>query len=53
MQYQIDIIFDKFNELINRKINEFKMKSFKSVGIQLIEEQLKLDIYSIINESFY
>ena len=53
LQYQIDIIFDKFNELINRKINEFKMNSFKSVGIQLIEEQLKLDIYSIINEYFY
>ena len=53
LQYQIDIIFDEFNELINRKINEFKMNSFKSVGIQLIEEQLKLDIYSIINESFY
>ena len=53
LQYQIDKISDEFNGLINQKINEFKINSFKGVRIQLIEEQLKLDIYTLINESFY
>ena len=53
-QNQIAKIEDEFNRLIVSKVNEFKINSFKNnSGIQLLEEQLKLDIYSLINESFY
>ena len=53
-QNQIAKIEDEFNRLIVSKVNEFKINSFKNnSGIQLIEEQLKLDIYSLINDSFY
>ena len=53
-QNQIAKIEDEFNRLIVSKVNEFKIDSFKNnSGILLIEERLKLDIYSIINESFY
>ena len=53
-QNQIAKIEDEFNRLIVSKVNEFKLNSFKNnSGIQLMEEQLKLDIYSLINESFY
>ena len=53
-QNQIAKIEDEFNRLIVSKVNEFKINSFKNnSGIQLMEEQLKLDIYSLINESFY
>ena len=53
-QNQIAKIEDEFNRLIVSKVNEFKIDSFKNnSGILLIEEKLKLDIYSIINESFY
>ena len=51
---QIDKITDEFNELIDKKIAEFKQTFFKKdCGINLIEEQLKLDIYTMINEAFY
>ena len=53
LQLQIYKIDDEFNGLINTNINEFKLSYFKIINIQLIEEQLKLDIYSIINEAFY
>ena len=53
LQYQIDKISDEFNGIINMKINEFKINVFKNIDIQLIEEKLKLDIFSIINEAFY
>ena len=53
-QNQIATIEDEFNRLIVSKVNEFKIDSFKkNSGILLIEEKLKLEIYSIINESFY
>ena len=53
-QNQIAKIEDEFNRLIVSKVNEFKIDSFKNnIGILLIEEKLKLEIYSIINESFY
>ena len=53
-QNEIAKIEDEFNRLIVSKVNEFKINSFKNnSGIQLIEEQLKLDIYSLINDSFY
>ena len=53
-QNQIAKIEDEFNRLIVSQVNEFKINSFKNnSGIQLMEEQLKLDIYSLINESFY
>ena len=53
-QNQIATIEDEFNRLIVSKVNEFKLDSFKNnSGILLIEERLKLEIYSIINESFY
>ena len=53
-QNEIAKIEDEFNRLIVSKVNEFKINSFKNnSGIQLIEEQLKLDIYSLINNAFY
>ena len=53
-QNQIAKIEDEFNRLIVSKVNEFKINSFKNnSGTQLMEEQLKLDIYSLINEAFY
>ena len=53
-QHQIATIEDEFNRKILDKISEFKLNSFKkNSGIQLIEEQLKLNVYSIINDSFY
>ena len=53
-QHQIATIEDEFNRKIMDKISEFKLNSFKNnSGIQLLEERVKLDIYSIINESFY
>ena len=51
---QIDKITDEYNELIDKKINDFKMTFYKKdFGINLMEEQLKLDIYTMINEAFY
>ena len=53
-QHQIATIEDEFNRKILAKVTEFKLNSFKKdSGIQLIEEQLKLDVYSVINDSFY
>ena len=53
-QHQIDTIEDEFNRKIMDKISEFRLNSSKSnSGIQLLEERIKLDIYSLINESFY
>ena len=47
-------ITDEFNELIDTKISEFKQTFFKKdCGINLMEEQLKLEIYTMINEAFY
>ena len=52
-QHQIGLIEDEFNKKIMDKISEFKRKSFKNnSGIQLLEEKVKLDIYSLINEAF-
>ena len=51
---QIDKIVDEYNNNITLLINEFKQNSFKkNTSIQLLEEQLKLDIYTMINEAFY
>ena len=51
---QIDKITDEYNELIDKKIVEFKQTFFKKdIGINLMEEQLKLEIYTMINEAFY
>ena len=51
-EHQIGIIEFQYNSLINQKISDFKLASFKSnPGLQLIEEQLKLDIYQIINQA--
>ena len=51
---QVDKITDEFNELIDKKISEFKQTFFKKdCGINLMEEQLKLEIYTMINEAFY
>ena len=53
-QHQIDVIEDEFNKKIMDKISEFKINSFKkNSGIQLLEEKVKLDIYSLINEAFF
>jgi len=53
-QHQIDVVEDEFNKKISDKISEFKLNSFKhNSGIQLLEEKVKLDIYSLINEAFY
>jgi hypothetical protein len=52
-QHQIATIEDEFNRKIIEKTSEFKLNSFKkNSGIQLLEEEVKLNIYSIINESF-
>ena len=51
---QIDKITDEYNELIDKKIDDFKRTFYKKdCGINLMEEQLKLDIYTMINEAFY
>ena len=51
---QIDKITDEYNQLIDTTISDFKQNFFKKdVGIYLMEEQLKLDIYTLINEAFY
>ena len=51
-EHQIGIIEFQYNSLINQKISDFKLTSFKNnVGLQLMEEQLKLDIYHIINDA--
>jgi len=51
---QIDKIIDEYNNNIILSMNEFKQNSFrKNVGLQLLEEQLKLDIYTMINEAYY
>jgi hypothetical protein len=51
---QIDKIIDEYNQLIDSKINEFKRTAFKNdCEMNVIEEQLKLDIYTMINEAFY
>ena len=53
-QDQIDKIEDEFNGVIQTKLNEFKRTAIKNnCGINLIEEQVKLDIYSLINDAFY
>ena len=53
-QHQIETVEDEFNRKIIEKISEFKLNSFKNnSGIQLLEEQLKLNIYSLINDSLY
>ena len=51
---QIDKILDEYNSNISILIDDFKHNCFKkNIGIQLRQEQLKLDIYTIINEAFY
>ena len=51
---QIDKIVDEYNNNIILLINEFKQNSFKNnTSIQLLEEYLKLDIYTLINDAFY
>ena len=51
---QIDKIIDEYNNKISIAIDDFKHNCFKkNVGFQLQQEQLKLDIYTIINEAFY
>jgi len=50
---QIDLIMDKYNNKIENYINEFKQNLFKNnVDVQLMEERVKVDIYSIINDAF-
>ena len=51
---QIDKIIDEYNNNIILSMNEFKQNSFrKNASLQLLEEQLKLDIYTMINEAYY
>ena len=51
---QIDQVLDEYNTNISNLISDYKQNVFKkNVGVQLIEEQLKLDIYSMINDAFY
>ena len=53
-QNQIAKIEDEFNRMIVSEVKEFKINSFKNnSGIQLMEEQLKLEIYSLINDAFF
>ena len=51
---QIDQVLDEYNTSISNLISDYKQNALKkNVGIQVIEEQLKLDIYSMINDAFY
>ena len=51
---QIDQILDEYNKKINTLKNDYKRNLFeKNIGIQLIEEQLKLDFYTMVNNAFY
>ena len=51
---QIDKITDEYNQIIDTTVSDFKQNFFKKdVGIYLMEEQLKLDIYTLINDAFY
>ena len=51
---QIDKIIDEYNNNIILSMNEFKQNSFrKNASLQLLEEQLRLDIYTLINEAYY
>ena len=51
---QIDNFLDEYNSNISILIDDFKQNCFKkNIGIQLRQEQLKLDIYTIINEALY
>ena len=53
-QHEISKIEDLYNGVISAKIKEFKLTSCKTnPGLELMEEKLKLDIYTIINEIFY
>ena len=53
-QHEISKIEDLYNGIITAKIKEFKLTSCKTnPGLELMEEKLKLDIYTIINEIFY
>ena len=53
-QHEIGKIEDYYNGVISAKIKEFKLTSCKTnPGLELMEEKLKLDIYTIINEIFY
>ena len=49
---EIKELIQIFSSFISKKISDFKLTSFKNnVGLQLMEEQLKLDIYHIINDA--
>ena len=51
---QIDQILDECNKNINTVKNDYIRNLFeKNIGVQLIEERLKLDVYSMINNAFY
>lgn len=50
-EHEIDRIDIKYNSMINEKVNQFKMESFKNnSGLQVIEEQFKLDVYQSISD---
>lgn len=51
---QTNEILDEYNRNISNLINDYKQNALqKNVGVQLLEEQLKLDVYTLINEAFY
>ena len=51
---QIDEVLDEYNKKINALKDEFKQNLFQNnVGMQLIEERLKLEVYTMINNAFY
>ena len=53
-KHEISKIEDYYNGVISAKIKEFKLTSCKTnPGLELMEEKLKLDIYTIINDIFY
>ena len=54
IQQIIDSLKEEQKDQIDKKIVEFKKTFFKKdIGINLMEEQLKLEIYTMINEAFY
>ena len=50
---QIDQILDECNKKINNLKDNYKWDLFENIGAQLIDEQLKLNIYTMINNAFY
>ena len=51
-EHQIGIVEFQYNSMINQKISDFKLTALQNnPSLILLEEQLKLDVYQIINDA--